>query len=121
MSEPFLVFGYRSSMGSGWSILSAWVTEALAEQELERLKLSVMTLREREQAKNPPTKWRFWEKKGHKGIAGANQIPVTWVTCWSANSVGSRNPWSYLAVARLHVQGNVLDQMVEAMDEEDDS
>lgn len=121
MSEPFMVFGFQSSMGGGWHLLSAWATEALAEAEVERLKLSVMSIHEREQAKNPPSKWRFWERKSHKGLGGANKIPVTWGVCWSANSVGHRNPWSYLAVGRLHVQGTVLDRMVDAMDRNEDT
>ncbi len=103
-------------MGPGWKLLSAWATETLAIEEMEKIKLSVMSPHDREQAKNPPTGWRFWVKKGHHGIGGANGLPVTWIHVWHSNLTGSRNPWSYVAVARLHIQGNVLDQIIEEVE-----
>ena len=121
MNEPYVVFGFSASMSAAWIVLSAWATESLAVVEAERLKFSVMTAHQREQAKAPKTNWRFWEQRHHKGIGGANEIPVMWVHVWGANSVGASNPWSYLAVARLHVQGSILDQMVESMCKEENA
>ena len=114
MTEPFLVFGYQGSMGPKWLILSAWVTEALAVQEMERIKLSVMSPHYRACNGKAPSGWCFWGQRLAL-VGGADQIPVTWINCWAANSVGGLNPWSYLAVARLHVQGSALDQLVEAV------
>ena len=116
MIEPYLVYGFRASQGPRWVLLSAWATESLARAELERLKFSVMSLTERTQSLNPAASWRFWEQRGHKGVGGANDLPVTWVDVWSSNSISPRNPWSHLAFVRLHVQGTVLDQIVEGVE-----
>jgi hypothetical protein len=114
MNGPYLIFGL--TIPGGWELLSAWNSEALAVVELERLKLSVMSAHDRKNAKSPPTKWRFWEKKSHRGYGGANKMPVKWLDVWGANSTGGigGNPWSNLAVAELTVQGTVLDKLVEA-------
>jgi len=115
MIDPYLVYGFRASQDPSWVLISAWATESLARAELERIKISVMSLAERDQALNPVGPWRFWEQRSHNGIGGAVGLPVTWLDSWSSNSISPRNSWSFLAVARLHVQGTVLDQIVEGV------
>lgn len=109
---PYLILGHKD----GWKIIDAWVTEDLAVEALERLKLSVMSPHDRKNMASPKSPWRFWVKKsnnGHRGLSGANKMPVKWLHCWSANSVGgiNGNPWLYLCVVELIVQGTVLDHL----------
>lgn len=112
MSGPYLVIG----IDDHWRIVSAWATKALALAELDRIRLSVMKPHDRKIAANPPTKWRFWEQASPPWNHGTKRLPVEFISTWKANSVGGidGNPWSYLAVAELIVQGTVLDEIVEA-------
>jgi hypothetical protein len=114
LSNPFLVMGYANT---SWVVISAWATKDLAVTELDRIRWDVMTDHDRKNAKNPPTMWRFWEEKkpGYKSI-GKN-FPGRALKFWGANSIGGsigKNPWLWLAVVELIVQGTVLDKIVEA-------
>ena len=122
MIGPYLVMG---RLRSEWRVLDAWVTEALAVTAADKLRWDVMTDHDRKNAKNPPTKWRFWEEtaSGYMPMPfGAmpfgGKFPGKIARLWKANSTGGRgrNPWSCIAVVKLEVQGTVLDQIVEAIE-----
>jgi hypothetical protein len=99
-----------------WKLINAWVSRNLAVEDAERLMWSVMSLRQQETAKNPPTKWRFWEERSVSRCTSlGTHFPGKIIRFWAANSVGGidGNPWSYVAVAELSVQGTILDQIAE--------
>lgn len=57
------------------------------------------------------SKWRFWEKATRAVLCPA--MPVEFRMVWRANSVGGGNSWSNIAVAKLIVQGTLLDELAE--------